>query len=342
MSTMGLTSVKGLHWLAAVLVTAALVACGGGGGGGGADNPSGITPVSYSGSTSPSTLTTTNAATVSGSALVGGEIGTSVPVGAAPQGETTSGENRSARVAQIIQRSVTRAVGRTDTGDVTGAQHSVSRTYSCAVSGTVAESLTVDDQTGDFSGALTFSNCSDEPGEAVSGQIVVAGHFDGIQTTNPQLTSVTISGTLSVTEGTDSYTFTGTIAMMFTWVSSSALSPSSVTVSENIDIRSGSSLYFRVRNYIVTVTYASTYHDVEIISGEFCHSVHGCVTVVTEAPFRYYGNDLWPTSGALVVTGAAGRRVRLTALNNTTYQVEWDLDGIAGYEGSATGTWGSL
>lgn len=73
----------------------------------------------------------------------------------------------------------------------------------------------------------------------------------------------------------------------------------------------------------------------------------GSITVTTVTPFQiFYGPptyDIYPSVGEIVVTGAGGAKVRLTAVDATNARVEWDADGDGLYEGD-TGSipWSSL
>ena len=62
------------------------------------------------------------------------------------------------------------------------------------------------------------------------------------------------------------------------------------------------------------------------------HPDYGYGDVVTVTPFFIATGDTFPSSGQLVVTGAANSKARLTALSSTQFQVEVDADGDDIYE----------
>lgn len=328
-------------FVAAVPLVAIIIAgCGGGGGG---SSGGGATTISYSGNTSAATLTSNNAASLSGSALVGGDLGTTTARGLTGE-QATSGEVRSAQIARIMQESVTLALSQPTAGAPTSATavQQQTQTYPCLSSGTMTVSLSVDNVTGGFTGSFTYTNCANTTNETVSGQITVSGT---VNTSTSAITSLTINGTLDIARGASSYAFSGTISLGYTYSGTGALT--GATLTENIDVRNSAGIYFKVQNYSVTVSYTGTYHDVSINSAGnpaiFCHSVDGCVSVYTTTAFRYNTGSLWPSSGALVVIGANSAKVRLTATSSTAYLVEWDISPVDGtYESSSAGTWSSL
>lgn len=71
-------------------------------------------------------------------------------------------------------------------------------------------------------------------------------------------------------------------------------------------------------------------HDYTIAST----GLGGTITVTTVTPFTVYSGDGYPTVGQVVASGAAGASVRLTAIDNLTAQIEYDLggDGLYGNE----------
>ena len=73
-----------------------------------------------------------------------------------------------------------------------------------------------------------------------------------------------------------------------------------------------------------------------------CACIGGSIVVEMVTPFKVVpGNK--PSEGVLVVTGAGDAKVRVTAQPDATNVfIEYDLDGIPGYEGSMTKTWDTL
>ncbi len=79
-------------------------------------------------------------------------------------------------------------------------------------------------------------------------------------------------------------------------------------------------------------------HDYTIASTE----IGGSVTVNMNPSFNVLYGDTYPSSGTVVMEGAGGAKIRLTAIDSTQAYIEYDLDGIAGYELTATKPWTEL
>jgi hypothetical protein len=71
-------------------------------------------------------------------------------------------------------------------------------------------------------------------------------------------------------------------------------------------------------------------------------SIGGRILIATVQPFRQLDSDAYPSSGQMVVTGAAGTHLRVTALDAIQVQLELDANGDGAYEGSGVFAWGSL
>ncbi len=79
------------------------------------------------------------------------------------------------------------------------------------------------------------------------------------------------------------------------------------------------------------------------LNGSFTvSSIGGRVWVATVLPLRQLGTDANPSSGQVVVTGASGTHLRVTALNSTSVQLELDGNGDGTYERSGAFAWDSI
>lgn len=63
------------------------------------------------------------------------------------------------------------------------------------------------------------------------------------------------------------------------------------------------------------------------------------ISIATLAPFVRASAQAYPGSGQLVITGAAGGKVRLTATSATTVLIELDADANGSYEASTSKLW---
>jgi hypothetical protein len=282
-------------------------ACGDGGGG--------AAGVTYSGSTTPAAVTSSNAVAIASTAYQGGSSSGSLTlVGVAVGPADQSGVGLNPVPAVAISRVLADAVRAAHLGSpssssaVVGASVSVSEPLpdgTCG--GTASYTGTVDDLTGAITATFSFDGwCND--GVTISGSVTVSGEVD-VSGSTPVLVALDFSFTvLTVSDGTDTFTGTGTLSLDF------GTTPESLTV--DMDFSDGSGAVYRVSNFVVTVTPTGSDEDVSL-SGRFYHPDYGYVDVVTVTPFFVATGNTFPSSGQLVVTGAAGAKARLTALSAT-------------------------
>ncbi len=147
----------------------------------------------------------------------------------------------------------------------------------------------------------------------------------------------TLTGNYSAVDGLLSATFTGdgTNTPAVTSASSSSYTVETMTA-----------------NVTQTVIYSNfSLVDTEWLDGSLsidhdytisCACIGGSVVVEMVTPFKLVpGNN--PSEGVLIVTGAGGAKVRVTALSDATNVfIEYDLDGESGYELNTTKTWDTL
>jgi len=304
------------------LIIGTIGCSGGGGDGGGSSTPSSIT---YTGSTSQATITSSNAGTLTQDAYSGGSMGTLFATGSTAVGEVNhprtfqvtmalekavSGMNLSAaRYESILGASITRS------GSTTG---------SCG--GSASYSITYDDVSGIFSGTMSFNSYCNE-NSSISGSATFSGTID---TGTKEFLAFNFSFTeLTGTSGSDSFTLKGTIAFV--------RQPSSYNVTIDWLIRDNhSNKVYWVHNYSMTLTEGSGYVDF-LISGLYYDPDHGFVSLSTTNPFRIYTGNQHPSEGILVIDGSTGiaggsTKARLTAISASTYRVEADTNGDDAYD----------
>jgi len=93
----------------------------------------------------------------------------------------------------------------------------------------------------------------------------------------------------------------------------------------------GSGKIFWIRDFNITIAENTGFVEIEM-AGRFYHPDFGYATISTTEPFVLYDGDDWPTSGALVATGADSSKARIFAINNANCTVEADIDGDGSYE----------
>lgn len=313
--------------LATIIVLILIVSCGGGGGGGG--GPTGLT---YSGLTTPATITDTNAEAIAASAYNAGSSTTAfteIAMSLEDSEPLVNEPNRlfladitmvlEAVVAEIdfesgLETDLPAAI-QSDSGDIDG-----------GCGGRAYYSIQVDDQSGDFTGSLRFEGYCEE-GTTLNGRTTFSGQID---LNTHELEYFTLSfDTITGTSGSESITMDGVINI--------SISGASIAATMNMLIRDDNvHRVYRIENYQMVLTDYAGYIEVDI-SGRFYHPDYGYVDLETTTPFEVYLGDDYPTSGVLEVTGEGGTGVRLTAIDETTCQVDADTDGDGDYDDYASG-----
>ena len=320
--------VKNLHylWLAGVVALGlmTIIATGGGGGGGGGGA---APPVTYSGLTDPAAIDENNAEDLTVGAYEGGRTGSAIGQLGVVQPVGNIGYPRVLKVSQILEGSLRQVDYMSRSGETfIGAIYTETGTIYGNCGGSASYSVSVNDQTGDFSGSLSFSSyCED--GVTISGAVSFSGKVDPV---TEELVRFSLSfSTLSGTSGGDSFTLHGTITTDLT------VYPYVMTVSMLLRDNSTGKVYW-VKDYTMILTEGAGYIDVEL-SGTYYDPDYGYITFITTVPFRIYHGDESPSAGILIATGETGSAggstmARLTVLSSTTYQVEADTNGDGTYD----------
>lgn len=287
----------------AVLTLFALTACGGGGGGG----DSAVSTLSYTGNSSGATLDSSSARS----------LGTSVldNYGGADSASQIRTAQTSHSLADIIKGVALKPKnGYTRNGHVQPGM--------CG-----GDATTSGDQ---YGGSVVFNNyCVGDAtlSEVLNGTVTFAATYTTDAFGNVVLQSFTITFinfTVAFLPGSEVFAFGGSLRVTF----DAAGWETGFTMSVVMQDETGAMVMFD--NYSVVESGAGV-----LISGRFCQSTHGCVTITTEQAL-VFGTD-YPTSGRLVITGVNGR-AQLTA-SSTSYLLELDVDGNPGYETSQIHNW---
>jgi len=298
---------------------------GSGGGGGTTPTP---TPITYTGLTTQADVTDNNAQTLAAGAFKSGRTGSALSGTGAV--ETGTDENtisfRTLKVTQALEDALLQVdLSSVSGGPIIGATQSESGSVSGPCGGTASYTIQFDDQTGVFSGSFSFSNYCDG-GVTISGSANFSGFLDLSDPNNPTFETVTFTFT-NLSDG--SSTLDGTIEIDL------SSSPIIVIFDTLLQDDSTEKVYWS-QDYVMYVTEGvdgtGNYVDVEIISGTYYDPDYGYVTVETTTAFRVYENNEWPSSGVMVVTGNNNKKVRLSAIDETQWQIDADLDGNGSYE----------
>lgn len=283
----------------------ALAACGGGGG------DSAPQAVTYSGATTPATVTQSNARNLSVDAYEGGTVGSAVGmIGAVAETSMPSADKaRLQQLATTLTDSVRRVVTAPPAPASPAAVGATVDETIYGYSGSMRYVVAVNEGSGAFSGTITFSAYQPMAGGVVmSGNIGFSGVYDQAAATFASLT-MTIT-TMSISDGGQVSTVSGSITV--------SLSSTSESVSMSMVVKDGASgRTYWVKNYTFTVSSQGTGD----LSGTYYDPIHGYVTITTLTPLTVASPDAWPTAGQLLFTGAGGTKARLT-FNANGYTVE--------------------
>lgn len=326
------------HLGLAVLLAISFTACGGGGGG--SDGEGTPPTISYTGLTTQAAIDENNAEDLSAGAYQGGQIGdvfSSVGAIQALEPGPVS-QPRMLKVAQVLEDSLhkvdlTSSFGATMVGAITTDSGIIDG--NCG--GNASFTIRVDDQSGNFSGSLTFNKyCQD--GATISGAVSYAGT---INVNTDELSEFSFSfDNLAADSGSDAYTLNGDISFVTTF------SDATMTMAMLLkDHNTGK--VFKFEDYIISIAGSSSHEAFEVY-GKYFDPDYGVVSITTNKPFRIESGSEWPSEGILVVTGKSGiaggsSMARLTALSSANYQVEADTTGDGTYDwNSGTLNWSDL
>jgi hypothetical protein len=302
-----------------------ILGCGGSGSGSGG---SGVGPnsVTYSGLTTPAEITADNVIAISANTLETGSIaggliniyslddtGRTVE---APYQPYLLGVSQAVKGAMaLIDYDFT--AGR----DLSAAIQTTGDLIYGKCGGNASYTIQVDTDTGAFAGQMAFNGFCDE-GISISGPATFSG-------TISQVTSDFESFTLTfdyvtATSQTESYIMDGRIDYIHS--GATGIATLNMAVQDNNLDR-----IVKVEDYQIVVTDGYNRSELEI-GGRIYDPDYGYVDLETEPVLIINEADEYPSSGALVLTGALGTgggptKARLTALSPTQCQVEADTNG---------------
>ncbi|MDA8179563.1 MAG: hypothetical protein M0T69_08515 [Deltaproteobacteria bacterium] len=317
-----------LRLLAVTLLAFSLIACGGGGG-----SSSGSSP--YTGITTAAVITSTNADNIIRSAYQGGDASTAFvsPLSAStsePQNVSTASPPKVYSIVQVLKEISGKACGQRFTAGKVAPKAVVSEsgTLNDGYGGSVSYSLSVDDQSGAFTGSFTASNYHGDGGGTISGAMTVSGTYnialDVFDNINFTLSSVT------VTDASSSVTVSGSVVLLN---GNPATGTVTLYLTDNVTGKTD-----WIDNFMINVTEGLGYVDATLSGKIYLHD-YGYVVISTSTPFRFLAGSTYPSSGTMIVTGASNGRAKLTVVNSTSYTIDVDANGDGTYETSSSHTW---
>ena len=310
------------------LFAISLFACGGGG------SSSGTSP--YTGITTAAAITAANADNIVLGAFEGGDAGVSFvggPLGPSTDGvqdASTVGRPKALSLLQILNEAAGKVLpGPSASGTASPrAVVTESGTIDDGYGGTLTYTLSVDDQTGDFTGSFVFQNYHGDSGEGISGPVSVSGTFNFATGTIDHLRYSFAS--LTMTDGVSSATVSGSIDL---FDGNPATATEILFLTDNA---TGKTVW--IDNFTVNVTEGAGFVDVTM-SGKIYLPDYGCVVVSTSTPFHYLAGSTNPSIGTMIVTGSSNGRARLAVIDATSFTIDVDADGDGTYEISTPYTW---
>ena len=323
---------------------ALLAGCGGGGGGSGSSNT-----ITYSGITTQAAITQTNGEEIATESYQNGGAGSALAKTLSVVVTTDSPETRKPRLLTLTnildttlnQISVKIVESNLVSADAMVSAVTVNENFPGSCGGTVNYNLNVNEKSGSFSGTFNYNNyCEDN--ETVNGSMDISGIIN--------LNTLQFAGTLSITfnsfsivDSSDSYVLKGNITTNYATINSDIFyqMEGSLTIKDNNDDQT-----YLMENFIMTITEGLGYEDV-VLTGRFYDPDNGYVNLTTPTPMHYEGSNEFPSSGAMIATGANGTggnssTTTLTALSSTTYQIDIDEDGDGLIDSTDTGNWEDL
>ena len=306
-----------LFFVGALSITV-IVGCGGGGGGGGV--PAGIT---YTGVTTQALIDENNAVDIVLETYEGVDTTSELNVLGAVSENSSSVRNPlffdiSAYFQSVIHE-IESSAGQNS--EYMGAVRTESDTINGSCGGSFSYNLTGDDQTGNFSGALTFNNFC-EQGSKANGSMNLSANIN-LNTGEFNYLEMTFTN-FTMTSGQESISMNGRIDFN--------LQSSPITMTFSFIYKDNNlNKTYKYENFAYEYTEGFGFVDMTF-SGRFYHHDYGYVDIVTESPLRINGSDFYPSSGSVIFTGDSGTKARLNVINSSSFIVEADTDGDGSYD----------
>jgi hypothetical protein len=344
---------KSFSTLALALGTLCFSGCGGGGGDGG-DVSAALPPTVA--------ITSSNQGAVAAAAIDGGQaVGSSQILAdndraTAQSASATPSALRVGAVQGLVRRGLeTALVQRRSAGILSAARPAAttSSTVACAVSGSVTTSVNDADSSQTLSGgdvfSITFNQCKDSAADLVSGALVFSiGSVTSAVQNNVQFSGTVAFQQVAALSGGSSATVNGSVGVAAAITSTSfqmslTIGTGGLTVTSTGPGYNDSIVYDPGMQLAVNANEGTSPSTTVTLNGSFSASaIGGRVTVTTVQPVVTLGSDAHPSSGQVVVTGASGTHLRITAVSSTQVQLDLDANGDGTYESFVVVTWGSL
>lgn len=307
---------------AAFVVLILVAGCSGGGGSSGSSGTG-----TYSGLTTPVTLTEENAQEVLEQAYYGGIAGSGIasPLSAADAGRVEAEGTAHSRHFALLIKDIIDKVGEQTVASIPRylsaiQTEPISETGECG--GTLTGSIQIDDVTGSVAGSFRFRNYC-EMGAISNGNVSLTGEMD-LDTGEISITMTFANVSEVIEDEGMSIVMSGTAFVEITDLSMSMVMD--IFMQDNT---SGNS--YLMEDYTFTIVEYDYTSEVQV-SGRFYCSDYGYVVLSTEEEILISDYDDYPMQGVFVADGADNTSARLTFESAATYRIEVDEDGDGFYE----------
>jgi hypothetical protein len=322
----------------AAAVAALLSACGGGS----SDNAS-AAPTTGAQSVAITSVNQTSVAR----ATVNAAFSLGLVQNESPSGGTSAAASSGA-TSRMIQRVLDKAVAQRR-GIATASAHPAAITSStapCDISGSIATSVNDADNSGQLSAGdvitATFQQCEDSTALTINGTLTIT--LTGTPASTQFAGNAVFQNVVASYTGV-TYTINGNTAISET--DTDTLSSSTFTVgAAGLTVATAATGYADSITFDAGLVAASSFiagTNTLTLTGSFVsQSIGGRVTIATPHGLVQQAADAYPSQGQLLITGASGSTLLVTALNSTQVQLQVDANGDGTVDSTTTATWASL
>jgi hypothetical protein len=328
-----------VYTITTTFLLALIGGCGSGGGSSG---------LSYTGSTSPATLSSSNSATLVGSAYTGGNSG--IIIGGITTGLTNYDFGASRRPRILVISDALLKFAHLTIVDDTLARPEIAATANniphSTLHGNCGGTATVNGSYDDGNKTLSLtanlsSYCQDRT--TLNGTVGASGQavVDAQNNINISSISITLSR-LTAAYGGDSFTADGSMSISpqagYTYIANNSVLSIDMLIKDNATAK-----IFKLENFTISeslTTGTSSYVDMTI-TGRYYAPDEGYIDLTTPTTIRIMGEDDWPSSGSLRGIGH-NSSATLTALDNNAYRLDVDTENNGTADYTENGLWGNL
>ena len=190
--------------------------------------------------------------------------------------------------------------------------------------GWVAYTLTINDQTGAFTGTFTFTNFHGDGGGVIDGPVSVSGRYvQGVGITEILFNFRSVR----IVDGAEDVTAIGAVDLVSGGGGGSAILD--IVFVDNVSRKT-----LWLSNVTLFETIGADSIDTTLSGRVYLHD-YGYVDMVTLTPFHYLTGNSYPSSGKFVVTGMDNKKVQLTVVDPTQYTLDVDTNGDDAWEVTA-------